>query len=373
VDRERCEETFEDPDTGLPFVGPRPSPQLGTRQREPIIGSTSEGFYDDRLAERWDGGEPMRPDRTVSATISRFTPQKVSDEVWRRIEGFVRTAVTMAAPGTPFIADHEMTVVAQLVVWADRVGIPLDPALVLNPETVDRFLVDGCEHLTDGSRLNYRTHLWRIGAAVLGRELFPAKPLPLKRSAVLAPYTNDDITELTSWARGLSTSHMRRNTRALLAIGLGAGLTSEEIQRLVGTDVCQVGGQVLVEVIGKAPRTVAVTEDWADDVLALARESVDGPYFCPERSRITRRDVIGFIEKCSADSTAQFNVQRLRVTWIVHHLSAGTHLVEFQKMAGVSAGQLVKYLKFAAPLGATFAPGEEIRQPGFAGRQLHTN
>jgi site-specific recombinase XerC len=221
--------------------------------------------------------------------------------------------------------------------------------------------------------LNYRTHLWRIGAAVLGHELFPAKPLPLKRSAVLAPYTDEDVTELVSWARGLPTSHMRRNTRALLAIGLGAGLSSEEIQRLVGTDIRQVGGRISVEVIGKAPRTVPVTAEWADDVWTMAHESGGSPYFAPERNRITRRDVLGFIERSSGDDGAQFNVQRLRVTWIVHHLSVGTHLIEFQKMAGVSAGQLVKYLKFATSPGTISAPGEEIRQPGFADQLLHTN
>jgi hypothetical protein len=347
VDRERCEGTYEDPDRGLPFVDPRRSALSGACQRDPLIGTISEGFYDDRLAERWDGGEPMRLERTVSGTISCFTPQKVSDEVWQRVEGFVRTAVTMDGPETPFIADHEMTVVAQLVVWADRVGIPLDPAVILNPETVDRFLVDGCEHLTDGSRLNYRTHLWRIGAAVLGQDLFPAKPLPLKRSAVLPPYSDDDVTELVSWARGLPTRHMRRNVRALLAIGLGAGLASEEIQRLVGTDVRDVDGQVSVEVIGKSARTVPVIDEWATDVWTMAQESASSPYFAPERNRITRRDVLGFIERCSGDSGARFNVQRQRVTWIVHHLSVGTHLIPFQQMAGVSAGQLVKYLSFA--------------------------
>jgi hypothetical protein len=79
----------------------------------------------------------------------------------------------------------------------------------------------------------------------------------------------------------------------------------------------------------------------------MAQESASSPYFAPERNRITRSDVLGFIERCSGDGGARFNVQRLRVTWIVHHLSVGTHLIPFQQMAGVTAGQLVKYLSFA--------------------------
>jgi hypothetical protein len=153
-----------------------------------------------------------------------------------------------------------------------------------------------------------------------------------------------------NWTRGLPTPHMRRNARALLAIGLGAGLTSEEIQRLVGTDVRQVDDGVVVEVIGKSSRLVPVTDEWADDVLCFAQESGKRPYFAPERKHITRRDLIGFIERCSGDGPARFNIQRLRVTWIVHHLSRGTHLLVFEKIAGVSAGQLVRYLPFSTLL-----------------------
>jgi len=140
----------------------------------------------------------------------------------------------------------------------------------------------------------------------------------------------------------------RRNTRALLAIGLGAGLTSQEIQRLVGTDVTTGGGAVLVTVPGAMARRVPVLPVWAETVQRLALESGEGPFFCPERTRITRRDVIGFIERCSGDDPAPFCVQRLRVTWIVHHLSANTHLLLLERWSGVGAGQLVKYLRFAS-------------------------
>ena len=150
----------------------------------------------------------------------------------------------------------------------------------------------------------------------------------------------------------------RRNTRALLAIGLGAGLTSQEIQRLVGTDVTTGGGAVLVTVPGAMARRVPVLPVWAETVQRLALESGEGPFFCPERTRITRRDVIGFIERCSGDDTARFNVQRLRVTWIVHHLSDATHLLRLTAWAGVGAGQIVKDLRYAS---LPEDPGADVR------------
>ena len=218
----------------------------------------SETFLHDRGADAWDGGQPMRSDLEVSEVIGRFRPQQVAPDAWQRVEAFVRDAVTAEGPRTPFIADHEMTVVAQLVLWADRLGIPLDPAVVLSPETIERFFHEGVPHLTRGSRINYRTHLWRVGRAMLGPELFPPKPLPGQRSEVSAPYAEEEINDLWSWTRGLPTARMRRNARALLAIGLGAGLTSEETQRVVGADVRVTDGTVVVDVTGKHAREVPV-------------------------------------------------------------------------------------------------------------------
>jgi hypothetical protein len=321
--------------------------------RTPVLldleGRADPSTYDtDRVTLAWQGGEPPRSCRSVSGTIGAFSTKSLPPDAWERIQAFVRTAVTMADPETPFIAEHQLSVVAQLAAWADRLCIPLDPRVLFQPETLDRFLLEGAAHLSDGSRLNYGTHLWKVGAAMLGHDLFPSKPLPLKRSEPSAPYSSTEVIELVSWARGLPTAHMRRNARALLAIGLGVGLTSNEIQRLVGTDVRRVGNSVVVQVTGKAPRDVPVLDLWAEEIWRPAQESGARPFFCPERRRITRRDVIGFIERCSGDDAARFNVQRLRVTWIVHHLSVGTHLLSFEAMAGVGAGQLVKYLRFAS-------------------------
>jgi hypothetical protein len=283
----------------------------------------------------------------VHDVIERFHARDLPPDRAARVEAFVRSAVLAAEPRAPFVAENHLTVVTQIVAWADRIGLELDPGVVFHPETIDRFLLDGCAHLSDGSRLNYRTILWRVGAAVLGPHLFPAKPLPLGRTSMTAPYSDADIIDLVSSSRGLPTPHMRRNARALLAIGFGAGLRSEEIQRLVGTDIRQVGDRVVVDVPGERARQVPVFSVWADDVWAFALESGPRPYFCPERGRITRRDVIGFIERCSVDDKAAFNTQRLRVTWMVHHLSAGTHLLLLTEWAGVGARHLVKYLKYA--------------------------
>ena len=81
----------------------------------------------------------------------------------------------------------------------------------------------------------------------------------------------------------------------------------------------------------------------------MARDSGERPYFRPDRTRILRGDILGFIRRCDTTGPPKFTPQRLRITWIVGHLSSGTHLAALQEASGVAAVQLAKYLKFATP------------------------
>jgi hypothetical protein len=312
----------------------------------------ASSFAADRVAEVWSFGEPVRSGESVSGTINRFSPRDVPPDVWGRIEPVVKESVTKVGFTDAQLAKKCLSVVAQLAVWADRIGQPVDTASLFTPEFIDRFAVEGCAHLSDGSRRNYRSQLWKVGGAVVGHKLFPPRSVPLRISDLTAPYSTAEIAELVSWSRGLPTESMRRDAWALVVLGLGAGLNSEEISRAVGTDVHEADGIVLVDVLaagGRIARVVPVHRLWAAEVLGVARDSGERPYFRPDRTRILRGDILGFIRRCDTTGPPKFTPQRLRITWIVGHLSAGTHLAVLQEASGVAAVQLAKYLTFATP------------------------
>lgn len=309
-------------------------------------------FLADRLSEHWSFGAPVRPQDSVRGTIDRFSPGDVAADVWRRVEPVVKEAVTQVGFTDAQLAKKCLSIVGQLGVWADRIGHPVDTASLFTPEFIDRFITEGCAHLSDGTRLNYRSQLWHVGSAVAGHKLFPPRSVSLKASPLMVPYSEAEITDLVSWSRGLGTESMRRDTWALFALGLGAGMKSEEISRTVGTDIHVEDGTVLVEVLGpggRIARVVPIHHVWANAALRLAEESGERPFFRSDRTRINRNDVVGFVRRCSLTGPPRFNVQRLRITWLVGHLSAGTHLAALQQASGVAAGQLAKYLKFATP------------------------
>lgn len=310
-------------------------------------------FAADRCAEFWSFGAPVRSGESVSGTINRFSPRGVPADVWRRVEPVVRESVTKVGFSDAVLARKCVSIVGQLAVWADRIGYPVDADALFTPELIDRFITEGCTHLSPGTRLNYRGQLWQVGAAVVGHTLFPPRSVALRAPDLLPPYSPAEVTELVSWSKGLPTASMRRDSWALLALGLGTGMRAEEITRAVGTDVTVEDGIAMVKVLGtggRIDRVVPIHHLWAGHVLELADESGAGPLFRMSRTRIQRNDIVGFIRRCAIDETPKFTVQRLRITWLVGHLAAGTHLHALERASGVAVGQLVKYLAFAPPL-----------------------
>jgi hypothetical protein len=192
-----------------------------------------ESFLEDRTAEDWYAGQPVRAGEPVSAAIAKFTPKSLPDEVWSRIGSFVTDSVEQATPHTVTTAMTLMTIVTQRVVWTDRLGLPLEVDVVFHPGTIDRFAVEDCAHLAAGTQQKHRTWLRDVGH-VLCPDLYPPRQLALPRSDPLEPYSTRDMANLIARSRGLPSDRYRHNSSVLLAFGLGAGLTGQEL--LFGSD-----------------------------------------------------------------------------------------------------------------------------------------
>jgi len=309
-------------------------------------------FYADREAERFDRGAPLHDVDAVSGLIARFSPAEVPPETWARIEGPVRAWAEAVRPATPQRARNLLNALTQLALWADTHGLALEPDVLLRPGTIDRFIVQGCAHLAKGTRTNYRTQLRAVGREVVDPDLFPPQPVELPRTAQKPPYSPKETTALLSMARALPTPKMRRNMLALLAMGLGAGLRSQEMSCLVGTDVVTGDDGIAVHVppIGDSdPRLVPVLSPWEEEIAALAGEAGRHPLFLPERDGVRRHHIPNFVGRCSQTSGGDtVSVERLRITWIVRHLEAGVPVPVLARAAGVLPAQLTKYLVFVA-------------------------
>ncbi len=266
-----------------------------------------------------------------------------------------RAAVAATNPSSVEEATRLLTIMSQHLAWLFRRGLPVDNAdVVFHPDEIDQFVVDGCAHLSEGTRSNYRSALRVVAASVLGPAAYP-RPVPLQTSDAESPYSVVEQAELISWAEGLSTARMRFGATVLLALGLGAGLATADMCVITGRDVKLHPGGPTIEVRTHAPRSVPVCHRWATEVRSIASGARDQRLVLPQREVLTAKAISGFVERLPRGSAPKLSTRRLRITWIVDRLNDGVPLNLLSVAAGVDPDALSVYVGFMRTVPADLA------------------
>jgi len=273
---------------------------------------------------------------TVAERIERYTPQMPSD-YWDAIGDFVRSCITNAQPSSRISAQRSLSPVTALVLWSWQLGYELDRRLIFDRMTIEEFIASGCPATwSSATRGNMRSQLFNISEALLGTEARIPRLNPLPPSNPSKPYHVKEIVTFRSWAMGQSTQSKRHDATALLALGAGAGLATEDLLTIHVSDVTLVDGFVIVNVTGRRPRQVPVLAEWEGDLLDVVRETTSGAFvFGQNRTTRQKNAVSNFLSKTTG--THKPNSQRLRATWIVHHLSVATPVKALLGAAGVES------------------------------------
>lgn len=242
---------------------------------------------------------------------------------------------------------------AQYLAWRSAGGRSVtDPGVVFRADEIDQFISGGCGHLAGGTRATYRSALRTIGEHVVGVEVAcPDRTVELSKPAPLTPYTDVEFASLLGAIGGRPTAFQQGNAMVLVVFGRGTGLTAGDIAGLAGGDVRTTrNGATIVEVASNRPRRVPVLRRWEALAAQIAADSGDGPVFNPARSRTTRNDIARFCDRLAWRDAPRLSVSRLRITWIVEQLAAGTPLHVLAEAAGVTAPNLARYAQFLTPL-----------------------
>ncbi|WP_157155909.1 hypothetical protein [Diaminobutyricimonas sp. LJ205] len=160
----------------------------------------------------------------------------------------------------------------------------------------------------------------------------------IPRSAPTAPYTEAEIASLYSWANTQTTPNRCRNALALLCLGLGAGLATRELLDVRTSDISLDGSSTRlsasVVVWRDRPRVVPIWSDWVRclETVATALEPDDW-FFRPGRSSTTPGQVTDFLTR--SRTTLDVRPTRMRATWLVQHLAAGTPASDLLAISGL--------------------------------------
>ena len=219
-----------------------------------------------------------------------------------------------------------------MAAWAVGEGLALDAEVVLDPDTVERFVAVAL--VDDRSRATYRTVLRRVGPLLTMKAPWEAKPAPVARRNVAVPYTDRQLDALRVAAVAQPTPGKVRAARALLALGAGAGLDGRWVAQVAAVDVSEREEVVLIRVGEPGARVVPVLAAWEREVLDLA-ETAGGDFLVGGWS--TARNRAGALAASLAvgNGNPRFSASRLRSTWLVTHLAMGTRLPELAQAAGL--------------------------------------
>ena len=282
-----------------------------------------------------------RPSRGSPLRLDGYRPKGLDPSAWSQVQPFVLACTNRLSLGHTASGLRTARVLARLAGWCVAEGIALDPELVLDPETVERFV---CQGLADTpSRATYRSVLRRIGPVLTATAPWEARPAALARRHVALPYSAAELAGLRAAATSQATAGRVRAARALLALGAGAGLDGRWVARVSAADVVARSGTVQVLVGEPSPRSVPVLGEWEREVLELA-SAAGGCFLVGGRSTAKNRAGSLAASLEVGHGGPKFSASRLRSTWLVHHLRLGTRLPELTRAAGLAGITVVSDL-----------------------------
>ena len=111
--------------------------------------------------------------------VGGYRPQKLDRSTWVTVKPFVATCAEELALDGGAASLRKIRVLARLAGWALGEGLPLDVEVVLDPDTVERFIASGVDH--DRSQATYRSELRRLGPLLTRHAPWEARPRPVAR------------------------------------------------------------------------------------------------------------------------------------------------------------------------------------------------
>lgn len=280
-----------------------------------------------------------------------FTPA-LNANVWNEIQAFVEALVLDVSDAAPYPRIVLMSTVSRYVAWCvQAAGMEMDRRSLF----ARRMIAYGINHafpdLTAASRGNMRSQLLRVGEVILGADLDLPRLPALAASDPSAPYSPANLRHFRIWANGQNTVHSTRSARALLALGAGCGLSTREISAVHAGDVRVDQWGIRVTVREDRPRQVPALHNWEEMIQqAVTGADPDKPLFRHGHDAFYPNIVTNFVAR-SAGVGLKPQTQRLRATWLVAHLDAGTPTVLLLPAAGLtSLESLSRYTRFLAPI-----------------------
>jgi integrase len=277
------------------------------------------------------GGIVPASETGVAGYIARWRPASASEPA----ASFARDVVARVAPADPGRAKNLLWAAAKLADYAMPLGLDPVPQVLLHPSVTER-LAAGAPGRSDAARRTLRTNLRFLARRVVPW-LGPA-PAALPRHHAKAPYISAEIAGYLALAGAQPTLARQMRAGGLVCLGAGAGLTGADLRGARGTDIACRSGGVIVDVVGRRPRTVPVLARYHDLLLASAQFA--GEHLVtggrdPDRNNVTTPLITAL---SGGTGLPRLEASRLRATWLADCAQL-LGLATFMDAAGITCSQ----------------------------------
>ena len=280
----------------------------------------------------------------MNSSPRTYRPKLPADD-WAAIEVYVRSVIDRAEPQVTYSSRELYPAVTQLVHFTHTSHAPMEDDVVFDPIHIGRFVNHHLATYNRASRNTMRARLRRVSEALLGDDAI-GKFKALGKAEASRPYVAAELAVLDAWGWQQRTMERRTSAGALLALGLGAGLTGAEIIAARGSDVSD--GATSIVVHGTEARTVPILPEWTPRIQDRSDFiGSDGWMFRAEQRGGNGNLITDFVSR--KGPAVQLHARRMRATWLAHHLQTGTPLKRLLRIAGLhSAEALDRVLPFVS-------------------------
>lgn len=201
-----------------------------------------------------------------------WVPGKMSAQDWKLARALTCDAMRRGhIRGQVSFLKH-LRIVAEHVAWALRSGIEADLREVLSEQAIDLHMRALRDALPASSLATRRSDLRLLASRVNAAHGGPVRPVTLAHTDVKPPYTEQEAYWLVRRIDLIKHAPLRRTVMTAAALGLGAGLTAEDMRGMSRDDVVDHGaGGIEIHVPGRRPRRVWLRWEYE----AMLREGIE--------------------------------------------------------------------------------------------------
>lgn len=278
----------------------------------------------------WHGRRVVTKPRAQSvALVESYLPVKgvhalVKPPQWKRVRELVKSGVM------PLASYHESSLrpylkaMLLLAKWADDNGYSLEIDVVLSEKLIWAFVKQ-----QPFGAFDYEPHLWRLAAAHRTLSATAAKRAAMPRPSYLAPYSDDDLARLISFASDLTNQHRRATLLAIIALGAGCGISRHRLRGVTAKSIHQHGGETFVSSSSACAKVSASFVPLLREVAALRPE---GPLVKALGTNLTAHAVEWTKGR---RGVPVLSADRLRATYVVALLESDARTLDVLQWTGL--------------------------------------